>query len=151
MTRNRQESTQTKAARSACFRRDFRRGPSGRGAPCWRRRELDLQGGDTSLERFVFLPRQPGHLLDGLEGGSASSATFTGACLSRLARLRSLSWCGFGRQFCSRGSRMSRSASPNRLVPKTTRLMAMPGKTTSHGAVRTYSAADSESIRPHEG
>ena len=29
--------------------------------------------------------------------------------------------------------------------------MATPGKITSQGAVRTYSAADSESMRPHEG
>src|SRR5436305_192 len=49
------------------------------------------------------------------------------------------------------GSRMSRSASPNRLVPNTARLMATPGKITSHGAVRTYSAADSDSMRPHDG
>src|SRR5204862_5421870 len=49
------------------------------------------------------------------------------------------------------GSRMSRSASPNRLVPNTARLMAMPGKITSHGAVRAYSAADSESMRTQVG
>src|SRR6201999_164481 len=49
------------------------------------------------------------------------------------------------------GSRMSRKASPNRLVPNTARLIATPGKITSHGAVRTYSAADSDSIRPHDG
>src|ERR1039458_7629171 len=46
---------------------------------------------------------------------------------------------------------MSRSASPNRLVPNTARLMAAPGKITSQGAVRTYSAADSDSMRPHDG
>ena len=40
------------------------------------------------------------------------------------------------------GSRRSRRASPNRLVPNTTALMATPGKTTSQGAVRTYSAAE---------
>ena len=50
-----------------------------------------------------------------------------------------------------RGSKMSRSASPNKFVPNTARLMASPGKITSQGAVRTYSAADSESIRPHDG
>src|SRR6185312_5801284 len=49
------------------------------------------------------------------------------------------------------GSRTSRSASPNRLVPNTARLIAIPGKITSHGAVRTYSAADSDSIRPQDG
>ena len=49
------------------------------------------------------------------------------------------------------GSRMSRKASPNRLVPNTARLIAIPGKITSHGAVRTYSAADSESMRPQDG
>ena len=43
------------------------------------------------------------------------------------------------------------SASPNRLVPNTARLIAMPGKITSHGAVRTYSAADSDSMRPQDG
>src|SRR5258708_36583195 len=40
---------------------------SGRRAPGRRRRELGLQGGNAGLERFVLLPRQPGHLLDGLE------------------------------------------------------------------------------------
>src|SRR5262249_12947769 len=58
---------------------------------------------------------------------------------------------GVGHQPCCLGSRMSRSASPNRLVPNTARLMATPGKITSHGAVRTYSAADSDSMRPQEG
>src|SRR5262249_44096979 len=58
---------------------------------------------------------------------------------------------GVGHQPRCLGSRMSRSASPNRLVPNTARLMATPGKITSHGATRTYSAADSESIRPQEG
>ncbi len=46
---------------------------------------------------------------------------------------------------------MSRNASPSRFVPNTVRLMATPGKITSHGAVRTYSAADSDSMRPHDG
>src|SRR5262249_57494825 len=54
-------------------------------------------------------------------------------------------------QWRSLGSSRSRKASPSRLVPNTTRLMATPGKITSQGAVRTYSAADSESIRPQEG
>src|SRR5579885_109618 len=64
---------------------------------------------------------------------------------------------GYGRfrshahQSRSRGSRMSRSASPNRLVPNTARLMARRGKITSQGAVRTYSAADSDNMRPHDG
>src|SRR6266853_7023181 len=60
---------------------------------------------------------------------------------------------GFGRGHPPRcrGSRISRTASPSRLVPNTMRLMARPGKTTSQGAVRTYSAADSESMRPQEG
>src|SRR5262249_22917559 len=49
------------------------------------------------------------------------------------------------------GSRMSRSASPRRFVPNTARLMAIPGKMTSHGAVRTYSAADCDNMRPQEG
>ena len=49
------------------------------------------------------------------------------------------------------GSRMSRSASPKRFVPNTARLMAMPGKMTSHGAVRTYSAADCDNMRPQDG
>src|SRR6266478_9159746 len=40
---------------------------SERRAPGRRSRELGLQGGKTNLERFVFLPRQSGHLLDGLE------------------------------------------------------------------------------------
>src|SRR6185437_15506023 len=50
-----------------------------------------------------------------------------------------------------RGSSRSRSASPSRLVPNTVRLIATPGQITSHGAVRTYSAADSDSMRPQEG
>src|SRR5260370_9445677 len=54
-------------------------------------------------------------------------------------------------QWRSLGSSRSRSASPSKLVPNTTRLMATPGKITSQGAVRTYSAADSDSIRPQEG
>src|SRR5207253_260841 len=54
-------------------------------------------------------------------------------------------------QWRSLGSSRSRSASPSKLVPNTTRLMATPGKITSHGAVRTYSAADSDSILPQEG
>src|SRR6267142_1252297 len=57
----------------------------------------------------------------------------------------------FGHQPRCLGSRMSRSASPNRLVPNTTRLIATPGKITSHGATRTYSAADSDSMRPQDG
>src|SRR6266851_1862291 len=56
-----------------------------------------------------------------------------------------------GDQLRCRGSRRSRKASPNRLVPNTTRLIARPGKITSHGAVRTYSAADSDSMRPQDG
>ena len=64
---------------------------------------------------------------------------------NRIVRLRS------GHQPRCLGSRMSRSASPNRLVPNTARLIAMPGKITSHGAVRTYSAADSDSMRPQDG
>src|SRR5215213_6831305 len=58
---------------------------------------------------------------------------------------------GPGHQPRCLGSRISRSASPNRLVPNTARLMATPGKITSHGAVRTYSAADSDSMRPQDG
>src|SRR5262249_16685248 len=54
-------------------------------------------------------------------------------------------------QLRCRGSRMSRKASPRRFVPNTTKLMARPGKITNQGAVRTYSAADSDSILPHEG
>src|SRR5262249_49759070 len=60
---------------------------------------------------------------------------------------------GFGSAHQPRclGSRMSRKASPNRLAPNTARLMATPGKITSQGAVRTYSAADSDSMRPQDG
>src|SRR5205814_3492661 len=50
-----------------------------------------------------------------------------------------------------RGSSVSRSASPSRLVPNTARLMARPGQITSHGAFSAYSAAAIESMRPHEG
>src|SRR6185437_1787225 len=63
--------------------------------------------------------------------------------------------CGRGRGSAHQprclGSRISRKASPNRLVPNTARLIATPGKITSHGAVRTYSAEDSESMRPQDG
>src|SRR2546425_1275231 len=51
----------------------------------------------------------------------------------------------------SRGSSVSRSASPSRFDPKTARLMAMPGKSTSQGAFWANSAADTESMRPHDG
>ncbi len=50
-----------------------------------------------------------------------------------------------------RGSSVSRSASPSRLVPNTARLMARPGQITSHGAFSAYSAAAIESMRPQEG
>src|SRR5438309_741951 len=50
-----------------------------------------------------------------------------------------------------RGSSVSRSASPSRVVPNTARLMARPGQITSHGAFSAYSAAAIESMRPHEG
>src|ERR1700712_1960764 len=56
-----------------------------------------------------------------------------------------------GHQSPCLGSRISRSASPNRLAPNTTRLIARPGKITSQGAERMYSAADSESMRPQDG
>src|SRR5215207_10121417 len=49
------------------------------------------------------------------------------------------------------GSRMSRRALSSKVTANTVMLMATPGKMTSHGAVRTYSAADSDSMRPHDG
>ena len=53
---------------------------------------------------------------------------------------------------CAAADRAGRaSASPSRLVPNTTKLIATPGKITSHGAVRTYSAANSDSMRPQDG
>src|SRR5947209_11749174 len=58
---------------------------------------------------------------------------------------------GHSHQLRCLGSSMSRNASPSRFVPKTVRLIARPGKMTSQGAVRTYSAADSDSMRPQEG
>src|SRR5262245_61045340 len=51
----------------------------------------------------------------------------------------------------SRGSSVSRRASPSRFEPKTARLMAMPGKSTSQGAFWANSAAETDSIRPHDG
>src|SRR5439155_25651615 len=51
----------------------------------------------------------------------------------------------------SLGSRVSRSASPSRFDPNTARLIVMPGKRTSQGAFRAYSAADTESMRPQDG
>src|SRR5262249_51879726 len=51
----------------------------------------------------------------------------------------------------SLGWGMSAKASPNRLGQNTASLIEIPGKMTSPGAVRTYSAADSESMRPKEG
>ena len=44
------------------------------------------------------------------------------------------------------GSKASRSASPNRLNPKTARLMATPGQTAIHGALR---AATGEQLAGH--
>src|SRR5262245_60961649 len=49
------------------------------------------------------------------------------------------------------GSRASRIESPNRLKPNTARLMAMPGKTATHGAFSAYDSALPESISPHDG
>jgi hypothetical protein len=49
----------------------------------------------------------------------------------------------------SLGSRASRSASPNRLKPKTVSAIARPGKTAIHGAVEAYSSAPPCNIRPH--
>src|SRR5207247_9168328 len=51
----------------------------------------------------------------------------------------------------SRGSRTSRSASPSRFEPNTARLIALPGKSTRWGAFCAYSAAETESIRAHDG
>src|SRR6185369_7346107 len=50
-----------------------------------------------------------------------------------------------------RGSSVSRSASPNRLDPNTARLIARPGYSTRCGAFCAYSAAETESMRPHDG
>src|SRR5262249_58827592 len=47
-----------------------------------------------------------------------------------------------------RGSRTSRSASPNRLKPKTASAIAAPGKTAIHGAVEAYSSAPPCRIKP---
>ena len=49
------------------------------------------------------------------------------------------------------GSSLSRTASPKRFEAKTTRLIAVPGKRTSHGAFWANSAAETESILPHDG
>ncbi len=49
------------------------------------------------------------------------------------------------------GSRASRIESPKRLKPNTARLMAMPGKTATHGARSAYDSALPESINPHDG
>ena len=49
----------------------------------------------------------------------------------------------------SLGSRASRSASPNRLKPKTVSAIARPGKIAIHGAVEAYSSAPPCNIRPH--
>ncbi len=54
-------------------------------------------------------------------------------------------------QMRRRGSRKSRKASPSRLLANTTRLIASPGKITTHGAFWANSAAETESIRPQEG
>src|SRR5437762_1923793 len=51
----------------------------------------------------------------------------------------------------SRGSRTSRRASPSRFEPNTARLIAIPGKSTRWGAFCAYSAAETESMRPHDG
>jgi len=51
----------------------------------------------------------------------------------------------------SLGSSLSRTASPRRFEANTTKLMAVPGKRTIHGAFWANSAAETESILPHEG
>src|SRR5205823_12499273 len=88
---------------------------------------------------------------DGLQDAVAQEEI--GAQVGDIKQGRGFRLGGFFLQHQSRwrGSRMSRSASPRRLVPNTASEIAAPGKITSHGATRTYSAADSESIRPHEG
>src|SRR5712692_12065345 len=50
-----------------------------------------------------------------------------------------------------RGSSASRSESPNRLKPKTARLMAIPGAMASHGARSRNCIPAPRSIKPHEG
>ena len=50
-----------------------------------------------------------------------------------------------------RGSSVSRSASPRRFEPNTARLIATPGNSTRCGAFCAYSAAETESMRPHDG
>src|SRR5262249_34232683 len=49
------------------------------------------------------------------------------------------------------GSSASRNESPNRLKPKTPRLIGMPGNSPTQGAFSAYDGAEPESIRPHDG
>src|SRR5262245_6006477 len=91
------------------------------------------------------------HAVDRLQ--DAVTQEEIGAQVRDIEQGRGVRFGGDGLQHQSRwrGSRMSRSASPSRLVPNTASEIAAPGKMTSHGATRTYSAADSESIRPQDG
>jgi len=50
-----------------------------------------------------------------------------------------------------RGSRRSRSASPNMLKPKTAREIAAPGNSAIHGAWYMNERPEPESIPPHDG
>src|SRR6185295_14023873 len=86
---------------------------------------------------------------DGIEGrpGSAGVARRLGG-LGGHIRGPHLTKCYAPRR---RGSSLSRRASPKRLEPNTARLMARPGKSTRCGAFWAYSAAETESIRPHDG
>ena len=80
-------------------------------------------------------------------------------CARRFAELLHLRLCHQWRRHLRRlppdqrsrslGSRASRSASPNRLKPKTVSAIARPGKTAIHGAVEAYSSAPPCNIRPH--
>src|SRR6266542_3696067 len=113
---------------------------------------LAAAGFADNRQRLVR-PQPERHVVDGIEGALARGEHrgkpldfehIGGPGRPRSRRLGLHQWR-------SLGSSRSRSASPSKLVPNTTRLMAMPGKITSQGAVRTYSAADSDSILPHDG
>src|SRR5262249_1592635 len=117
-----------------------------------RRRALAAAGFADDRERLSCAQKKR-HVVDGVDGVlahgeyRAEPVDLEHIRDARGSRLRRLDF----HQWRSLGSSKSRKASPSKLVPNTTRLMATQGKITSQGAVRTYSAADSESIRPQEG
>src|SRR5207244_3011651 len=84
----------------------------------------------TRVKKYV---RSPTTLRTGRPGPASGRLA---SAASELGRFISISHPVTLSQLRCLGSRMSRSASPKRFVPNTARLMAMPGKMTSHASYR---------------